>query len=211
MQIIDITIPLSSKTPVWEGDRKIDIFQVANIEKGSDFNVSWMNMSVHAGTHIDAPRHLFSDGIAVDQIPIDKMIGTACLIQIPEDVREISAQVLLENGFQTDCKRLLIKTGNSRIWQTDPCSFHCEFSALTTDAADLIVKSNLWLVGIDYFSISPMSNLKPPHEILLGSEVVILENINLNNVGPGTYDLYCLPLKLVGTDGAPVRAVLVAP
>ena len=87
--------------------------------------------------------------------------------------------------------------------------FKTEFVALSPDAAQFLVDHNIKLVGIDYLSIAPFKQSRPTHQILLGNEVVILEGVDLSAVPSGNYMLYCLPLKLVGVDGAPARAILV--
>lgn len=211
MKIHDVTIPLSKETPVWEGDKGIRISQVALIRNGRDFNVSRIEMGVHAGTHIDAPRHLFVEGNTVDQISLDRLVGKVEVIRIPDCVDAITPEVLWANGFNKDIKRLLIRSANSNYWRSNPHIFHDEYTAVTTDAARIIAEAKLYLVGIDYFSISPMNDLIKPHQVLLESGVIILENLNLSNVPPGFYDIYCLPLKLIGTDGAPARVILTEP
>jgi arylformamidase len=90
----------------------------------------------------------------------------------------------------------------------DP-NFQTEFVGLSADAAQFIVDKGIRLVGIDYLSIAPYKQGAPTHRILLEAGVVILEGLNLSAVSPGRYTLYCLPLKLAGSDGAPARAILV--
>lgn len=209
MQIWDITIPLNEKTPVWEGDKGVSVRQVSRLSLGSDFNVTRIEMDVHTGTHMDAPFHIFDDGDAVDDIPLDTLIGEAVVLSIPDFFKEISLDALREAGFQSGTQRLLLKTRNSRFWRDDPYSFRTDFVAVNRSAAAYLVEQRVELVGIDYFSISPVTDLKAPHEILLEGGVVILENLNLLEVESGAYKLVCLPIKLTGTDGAPVRAVLI--
>jgi arylformamidase len=208
MDIFDITIPLSAKTPVWEGDQGVTITLDERISDGADFNVSRMEMGVHAGTHIDAPFHLFAQGQTVDQIPLDKLVGKAQVIRIPGEIGLISADVLKTIRIEKEISRILFRTRNSIYWREEPCQFRRDFTALDASAVEYLVSLNIKLVGIDWFSISPLADLKRPHEILLKAGVVILENVDLGNIEPGIYDLYCLPLNLVGTDGAPVRAIL---
>ena len=208
MKIIDITLPMSNQTPVWEGDKGIIIRQVASLSKGSDFNVSRAEFGVHAGTHIDAPFHVFNYGYTVDKTPLDILIGPVQVVRIDDSIEIITREVLLKAGFVKSTQRLLLKTRNSDYWIKDPYRFNREFVAIDSSAAEFLVEESVSFVGIDYFSISPFIDLKAPHEILLRAGIVILENAYLVNVEPGTYNLICLPLSLVGTDGAPVRAVL---
>lgn len=208
MEIIDITIPLSPRTPVWEGDKGITIKQDVFKGDASDFNISRVEMGVHAGTHIDSPFHLYNHGSTVDEIPLEVLIGPATVVEIPSDRTIINSEALLSNGFKPGVERLILKTCNTEYWTQDPYRFHKEYIGIDTEGAEFLVSQGVKLVGIDYFSASPMSDLVRPHEILLEAGVVILENAYLMDVLPGEYQLICLPLKLQGTDGAPVRAIL---
>ncbi len=210
MRIIDISIPLSRKTPVWEGDKGISIHRVALIENGCDFNVSRIELGVHAGTHIDAPFHVFKNGNTVDQIPLDTLIGNVQVVEIPDGISVIDKNCLMNLNFQDGIDRILFKTSNSIYWETDPFSFKKEYVAINSEGAKYITDMDLRLVGMDYFSVSSYDDLKQPHLTLLDRGIVLLENIDLRNVVPEIYKLICLPLKIIDTDGAPVRAVLIA-
>ncbi len=208
MKIFDITLPLTNQTLVWEGDERIMIEQIAFTNKGSDFNVSRVELGVHAGTHIDAPFHLDERGYSVDKIPLENLIGKIQVLQIDESLNVITRDVLLSSGYIKGTERLLLKTRNTKKWINNPSHFDCEYTAIDANAAAFLVNEGIKFVGIDYFSISPYTDLKTPHQILLAAGVVILENAFLVNVEPGEYNLFCLPLNLIGTDGAPVRAIL---
>jgi arylformamidase len=208
MEIIDITIPLSQQTPVWEGDKGITIKQHAFKGEASDFNISRIEMGVHAGTHIDSPFHLFNHGTTVDKIPLEVLIGRATVLEISSNWTVINSEALLSSGFQSGVERIILKTRNTEYWIRDPYGFHGEYIGIDTEGAEFLVSQDVKLVGVDYFSASPISDLVRPHEILLEAGIVILENAYLVDVLPGEYQLTCLPLKLQGTDGAPVRAIL---
>lgn len=209
MQIFDITIPLSEDTPVWEGDNGVQLIRTESLSKGDGFNVTEMYMGVHSGTHIDAPFHLFEEGDTVNAIPLEKLVGEVQVIALTEKIDVISPEILDRSGFDSKNKRLLLKTKNSKFWKDDPYTFRKDFTAINQECAQYLVDSGIYLVGIDYFSISPLSDLKPAHEILLRSGIAILENIHLGDINPGIYQLICLPLKLIGTDGAPARVILI--
>ncbi len=113
-------------------------------------------------------------------------------------------------NFQDGIDRILFKTSNSIYWETDPFSFKKEYVAINSEGAKYITDMDLRLVGMDYFSVSSYDDLKQPHLTLLDRGIVLLENIDLRNVVPEIYKLICLPLKIIDTDGAPVRAVLIA-
>ena len=210
MNIIDISIPLSEKTPVWEGDKGISVPRVAKIEEGSDFNVSRIELGVHAGTHIDAPFHVFENGDTVDQIPLGNLIGRVQVVEIPDGISVINKNCLMNLDFQDGIDRILFKTSNSIYWETDPFSFNKEYVAINSEGAEYLANMDLRLVGVDYFSVSSYDDLKQPHLILLERGIILLENIDLRQVVPEIYQLICLPLKIIDTDGAPVRAVLIS-
>jgi len=210
MNIIDISIPLSEKTPVWEGYKGISVPRVAKIEEGSDFNVSRIELGVHAGTHIDAPYHVFKNGSTVDQIPLGNLIGRVQVVEIPDGISVINKNCLMNLDFQDGIDRILFKTSNSIYWETDPFSFNKEYVAINSEGAEYLANMDLRLVGVDYFSVSSYDDLKQPHLILLKRGIILLENIDLRQVVPEIYQLICLPLKIIDTDGAPVRAVLIS-
>jgi arylformamidase len=208
MKIFDITLPLSNQTLVWEGDKGITIEQIEFISRGSDFNISRAEFGVHAGTHIDAPFHLHDKGYSVDKIPLDTLIGKIQVLKIDDSVDLITKENLLDSGFQPVIERLMLKTRNTKKWFNSSHKFDRDYAAIDSSAATFLAEAGMKFVGIDYLSISPYDDLKTPHQILLNAGIVILENAYLVSVEAGEYNLFCLPLNLVGTDGAPVRAIL---
>ena len=206
-KIWDISVPLSDTTLVWEGDPSLQIEQVSELPE--EFNVSRLNMGMHVGTHIDAPLHLIKNGKSVDQFPVEILIGPAHVVQVADDVQEINEQDLISAGLNGKVDRLLIKTKNSHYWENSEKHFKRDFAGLSRHGAGYLVNCGVRLVGIDYLSISPLSDLAEPHLILMRHDVIILETLNLSKVEPGWYDLYCLPLNLIGTEAAPARAILV--
>ena len=203
----DITIPLNNDTPVWPGDKGIRIWRTAEIGQTSDFNISRMELGVHSGTHIDAPFHLFSDGKTIDAYALDQLIGSVLVVEIQPGIELITKEILENINFE-GFERVLFKTDNSKYWNSDKPKFTDKYIALSSSGANYLATLGLCLVGIDYFSVSPMEDLLEPHRILLRKGITVLENVDLREVQPGVYTLYCLPMKLTGTDGAPVRAIL---
>lgn len=209
MKIIDITIPLSNETPVWEGETGITILRSANLDEGGEYNVSRCEFGLHSGTHIDAPFHVMASGTTIDAIPLEKMIGTVQIVKVPSGVKVMDAVCLKGLKIDPSIKRVIFKTTNSQFWDQRPLKFNRGFVALDTSGAEYLLPMNMKLIGIDYFSISSFHDLRKPHEILLAEKIVLLENADLRQVEPGIYQLFCLPLKVIGTDGAPVRAILI--
>jgi arylformamidase len=179
------------------------------MESGAPANVSRIHMSVHTGTHIDAPYHFLADGGSVEDIPIKLLTGRAYVLHIPDDVDLITKDLVENSTIPPRTKRVLFKTRNSKIWESNRKTFDKNFVALAPDAGAYLIKRGVKLIGIDYLSIAPFGEPVPTHEVLLKSGVVIVEGLNLSEVSQGRYTLYCLPLKLAGADGAPARAILV--
>jgi len=209
MKIFDITLPISPAMPVWPGDPSVVLEQVSSIDAGAHDNVSRLECGVHSGTHVDAPHHFLNDHRTVDGLSLDVLIGPAQVIQIPEDMNLITADILEKAVVPSGTSRLLLKTRNSRLWERGEKEFSRDFVGVSMDGAGWLVRAGVKLVGIDYLSIAPYKNSIPTHQALLKPGIVILEGLDLSAVSPGIYDLYCLPLKLVGSDGAPARVILI--
>jgi len=195
-ELIDITMSLSDRTPVWPGDNRFR--KQTSIACG--FRTSKLIMSTHSGTHIDAPGHLARYSTFVDDIPLNRLITPAVVADCTGEY-EI-ARESIEN-LSLEGKALLLKT----IANPGDLSDNLEYSHLTSEAAELAVNMGVRTVGIDTLSVdSPDST--SVHEILLKNSVPILENLILEGIHPGDYLLICLPLKIDSADGCPVRAFL---
>jgi len=210
LKIYDITLTIKPSMPVWPGDPKVVLERVSKIEEGANANVSRITMSVHTGTHMDAPVHFLPGGKSIETLPLDLLIGPAQVVQLPDDIDTINAGVLENAAIAKGVERLLIKTRNSAYWKKPDDAFQTGFLGVEADGAAYLVKRGVKLVGIDYLSIAPYKKSRPTHEALLKVEMVILEGVNLSEVPAGFYQLICLPLKLSGSDGSPSRAVLIA-
>ena len=101
--------------------------------------------------------------------------------------------------------RLLLKTRNSQLWERGEKEFDEKFVGISADGAEWLVQHGVKLIGIDYLSVAPYKQSVPTHRTLLGAGMIIVEGLDLSAVPPGSYGLYCLPLKLVGSDGAPAQ------
>jgi len=207
LQFYDITMNLHSQFPVWPGDSPGFIEKTSSLKKGHIYTSSNIRSSLHWGTHIDAPYHLYENNWTVDQIPLDALIGEAQVIEIPRLKRITAAQ--LEKYNIRPKNRVLFKTRNSNFWNHS-YSFRKDFTALTPDAAKILVALEIKLVGIDYFSLDLYDAQElPVHRILYQKNIVGLELLDLRNVEAGNYHLICLPMKIRDGDGAPARVLLV--
>ncbi|UCD99950.1 MAG: cyclase family protein [Chloroflexota bacterium] len=208
MRTYDITVTISPELPTWPGDPGVVLERVEKIEDGSNANVSRVDMGVHTGTHVDAPYHFLKEGISVDQINLDLLTGRAYVLHLP-DVDVITAEVLESAHIPPRTRRVLFKTRNSDFWGQSEQDFRDDFVGISEDGAEYLVKRGVKLVGVDYLSVAPFKQSKPTHEKFLEASVVIVEGLNLSEVTQGRYTLYCLPLKLAQSDGAPARAILI--
>jgi len=206
-KIIDVSVSLQEGMVVWPGSKGFRLRQTMCLERGHAANVSQLDCDVHIGTHVDAPRHFLKDGATVEQLPMDILIGPAVVAYLPE-VHTITVSVLNDLVLPAGTKRLLLRTSNSELWAAGVSEFREDFVALTAEAATWVVDRGIRLIGVDYLSVQRYEDNPGVHQILLGRGVIIIEGLNLSNVLPGSYELICLPLKLVGAEGAPARAVL---
>lgn len=209
MRMYDITVPISPRMPVWPGHSRVSLERESNISQGDRSNVSRLCLGTHTGTHIDSPQHLIETGYGVDKIPVETLVGPAYVVEPTPEERTIVATDLASLGVPSNATRLLLKTENSYLWQS-ALDFEPDFIHLDKSAARWVVSRGLRLLGVDYLSVdaSRASELAV-HRILLEAGVVIVEGLNLAEVTPGFYQLCCLPLRIIGGDGAPARAVLI--
>ena len=208
MRTYDVTLAITPDMPVWPGDRAPELTLRDSLAAGGEANTSFICMSAHTGTHVDAPHHFMDDGRTVEKLFLDTLVGRAYVLYLP-DVDLITAAVLSNAEIPPRTRRLLFKTRNSEYWEKGIKQFQTDFVGISADGAEFLVDRNVKLVGIDYLSVAPFRSSTPTHRILLGAGVVVLEGLDLSRVSQGRYTLHCLPLKLAGSDGAPARAILV--
>lgn len=205
MRIHDITVSLSSDLPIYPGDPGINIEPFSRISQGDSANVSRISMGSHSGTHLDAPFHFDDAGTTVDEIALETVIGKALVLEIL-GTKEIGREELEKFRIEGE-ERLLLKTDNSKLWQRK--GFCEEYAALTKEGAQYLRDAGVRLVGIDYLSIERFHGEGDVHRTLLEDGILVIEGVNLDGIKAGHYQLICLPLKLKGGDGAPVRALLI--
>jgi arylformamidase len=209
MRFIDITVPISTKLPIFPGDPSADVGLWKSIEAGDAANVTMLHFGAHTATHVDAPVHFIPGGSRVDQMPLDSLIGNAMVVEIAPDQESISVDLV--DRLKPGVERVLFKTRNSDFWSDTSKGFRTDFVYIEPDAASMLVDKGLRLVGIDYLSVEKyQSGQYETHIRLLSKGIVIVEGLDLRDVAAGEYELICLPLKIAaGTgDGAPARAVL---
>ncbi len=206
--IYDITVPISDKIPVYEGDPAVEIDLKLSMEAGEAANVSQICMGVHTGTHVDAPNHFIRGTKKIIDLDLDVLIGQCRVVEIGEDVMAIGPEHVA--GME-GIKRVLFKTRNSFFWNDFDQGFRKDFTYIKPEAARVLVDGHIKLVGIDYLSVEAFGAKVPEtHITFLQQEVVILEGLDLREVPAGKYELICLPMKIAGGagDGSPARTVL---
>jgi arylformamidase len=206
MRIHDISLPIEPGLPTWPTSEGFHVRSVMRIAAGDSSNVSVVEMDVHTGTHVEAPLHFLEDGAPLDTVPVERFVGPARVVEVDGEV--VTAAALEALGIEANPPRLLIRTANSDRWAKGWGPFDPVYVALTADAAQWIVDRGFQLVGLDHISIQRYQDGPETHQILMGAGVTILEGLNLDDVAAGEYTLVAAPVRLVGVEAAPTRALL---
>lgn len=206
---IDATATLDpAKTPIYEGDAPMKFDFLKDMRKGDALTLSVYSLGAHSGTHIDAPMHFIANGAPIDQVALDRLIGAARVIAIPDSVQAIDAAELNRHDWK-GAKRVLFRTRSSQRGWMDSVRFHRDFAYIAPDAAQLLADAGVVLVGVDYISAEQFGAPAPrTHQILLGKGIPIVEGLDLRPAPAGDYDVIVLPLEVAGHEGAPARAIM---
>jgi arylformamidase len=208
MKIYDVTIAISEDVPLFPDDPKVKFDVCAAIANGDAANVSEVSFCLHTATHVDAPNHFIEGKRRVHELDLGKLIGDCRVIKLDDSVLAIEPKHL-EN--LEGVERVLFKTRNSQFWNEPEKGFRTDFTYISPAAAKVLVEKGVLLVGIDYLSVEKFGAKSfDTHITLLEAEVVIIEGLDLREVPAGNYELFCLPLKIIGGtgDGSPARTVL---
>ena len=206
-RIHDISRPVKAGIPVWPGDTPYAFRLNWKIGPGCPVNVGTVTMSVHTGAHTDAPYHFEEGGEDIASVALSKYMGPCVVVEsrpgtdglVPADLPPGTDALLRQ------APRLLVRT-----YTTRPTAFDTAMRHLTPALADHLADLGVVLVGLDTDSMDATDSKDlASHHRLCARGVAILEGIDLSGIVPGVYDLVALPLKLVGADASPVRAVLV--
>ena len=206
---VDATATLDpATTPIYQGDAPMRFDFLKDMRKGDKFTLSVYSLGAHSGTHVDAPMHFIAKGGAVDRIPLEPLIGTARVIEIPDSIQAIDAAELSRHDWK-GVPRILFRTRSTLRGWMDSSNFHKDFAYIAPDAAQLLADAGVLLVGVDYISAEQFGAAAPrTHQILLGRGIPIVEGLDLRSAPAGDYDFVVLPLKVAGHEGAPARAIL---
>ena len=202
-RIIDITIPVSEGLAAWPGDAPFLMRRNSLIAEGASVNLSEVSLSLHTGTHADAPWHYCDRGAPMDAAPLVVYVGEAAVV----DVRGV--QIVTPDAVAPDrlrgCSRVLFRTDS---W-TDHTVFPRDIPTLAPEMAAYLAGMGVRLVGLDVPSVDDLESKDlPVHHALGRCGIHVLESLRLEGVAEGVYELIALPLAIAGADGSPVRAVL---
>lgn len=205
-KIYDVSRKITTDSAVWPGDGNAVFRKMNSFKKGDGVNVTSVRMGLHTGTHVDAPLHYIEHGKSLDEMDLSCYIGTAKVFEV--DSKHLISLEDVENLKIGKGDIVLFKTANSKIGDKE--HFFEDYIALSFEAAEYLTQRKVKTIGIDYLSIEEFfSEDKAVHKLLLGEGIAIIEGLNLSGVEPGEYLLTCLPLKIVGVEASPVRAVLI--
>jgi len=203
MALIDISRPLAKGMPTWPGDTPFSYEVSWPMADSGSVNVGQLTMSIHTGTHVDAPFHYDNEGGKTLTLDLEAFIGPARVIDV-SGIACITPAALSGHDL-AGVSRLLLRT---RSW-TDPGSFPTDIACIDPDLPRFLAERGIRLIGVDVPSVDPLdSKALPAHHGLHEHGINILEGILLDHVEPGDYELIALPLALAEADGSPVRAVL---
>uniref|UniRef100_A0A0E0EK71 Cyclase family protein n=2 Tax=Oryza meridionalis TaxID=40149 RepID=A0A0E0EK71_9ORYZ len=215
-RILDITHYYREDMPSWESDGGVGQFLwlPASMRNGSRANNSEMRLPTHTGTHVDAPGHVFQHyfdaGFDVDSLDLEVLNGLALLVDVPRD-DNITAKMMESLHIPKGIQRVLFRTLNTDrqlMWKKE---FDTSYVGFMEDGAQWLVdNTDIKLVGIDYLSVAAFDDLIPSHLVLLKNrDIILVEGLKLENIMPGIYSLHCLPLRLRGAEGSPIRCILI--
>lgn len=207
MMLYDVSMPIHNNMLVWNGDPKVSITPVAAVATNG-VSLSHFSLGSHTGTHIDAPSHFLEDGNSIDKIRLEKFIGKCRVLDLTHiDHQEILVSDIASFNIQKG-ERILFKTGNFVLLKNP--EFPKNYISLSLKAAEFLAEKEIILVGTDFLGIEKKSSPgHPVHKKLLSSNIIIVEGLNLADVQEGEYEMICLPINVIGVDGAPARVVLI--
>jgi len=201
--IYDITPPITDRLKVWPGDTPPSREVLCDMHRGDNITLSTLRATVHLGAHADAPSHYGADAPAIHERRLDYYVGPCQVVRVATARGTRVGPERLSQPIRAE--RVLIATGTF----PDPEQYNTDFAALSPELVRRLHEQGVKLIGIDTPSVDLFDSKDlPSHQAFLHSDMAILEGLVLTDVPEGTYELIALPLKLVGFDASPVRAIL---
>ncbi|CAK9315775.1 unnamed protein product [Citrullus colocynthis] len=216
-RIFDITHRYSPETPCWdfqESGLGQFVWLTRTMKNGSEANFSEIKLPNHAGTHVDAPGHMFDHyfdaGFDVDTLDLGVLNGPALLVDVPRDTN-ITAEAMKSLNIPKGIIRVLFRTLNTDRKLMYKKEYDTSYTGFMKDGARWLVENtDIKLVGLDYLSVAADDDLVPAHlEFLESREIILVEGLKLDDIETGLYSVHCLPLRLLGAEGSPIRCVLI--
>jgi arylformamidase len=201
--IYDITPAVSPRLCVWPGDTPLAREVLCDMQRGDNITLSTLRATVHLGAHADAPSHYGTDAPTIDRRSLDYYLGPCQVVRlaVPRGVRITPAML----SGAIEAPRVLLATGT----YPDAENFNEDFAALAPELVESLHRQGVKLIGIDTPSVDLFDSKDlPSHRQFLTCDMAILEGLALKDVPEGLYELIALPLKLIGFDASPVRAIL---
>jgi len=208
--IYDVSLGIGPEMLTWPGDPPVEVDPTERISKGDAANVSELRLGTHTGTHVDPPFHFIPGGATAEALDLSVLVGPALVADLRDTGDSITPKELDALAIPDGTERVLFRTPNSELWSSGkPVTFPDTYTAMTPEGAHWCVDRGIRLVGTDFLSVERKGAPgHPTHVALLEAGVIILEGLDLSRVEPGAYELSVLPLKIIGGDGAPARAIL---
>ncbi len=205
--LYDISPAISAELAVWPQDTAASREVLLDMHRGDNITLSTLRATVHLGAHADAPSHYGEDAPSIEQRPLELYVGPCRVVRVEaaRGTRVTLGMVDAAAGEPVRAERVLIATGT----YPDPTRFNRDFAALVPELVDGLHQRGTRLIGVDTPSVDLFDSKDlPAHRRFLANDMAILETLVLRDVPPGEYELLALPLRLVGFDASPVRAVL---
>ncbi|KAL9244935.1 hypothetical protein vseg_018649 [Gypsophila vaccaria] len=215
-RIIDISHRITAEMPAFSSVAGVGefVWLVESRKNGSLSNSSEMKLAIHTGTHVDSPAHFYEEyydaGFDVDTLDLDVLNGPALLIDVPRN-DNITEEVMKSLHIPKGVRRVLFRSLNTDRRLMFKKEFDSSYVGFMKDGAQwLIDNTDIQLVGTDYLSAAAFDHLEAAHLVFLKSrEIILVEGLKLNDVPAGMYNVHCLPLRLQGAEGSPIRCILI--
>lgn len=196
MKIIDISWPVIENMPEYEGRKILDFKKY-----GQETKITLIN---HTGTHVDGPAYFFNNAKKINEFKLNQLIGKCVVLDLTKVKTKITDKDLSKYKIKPGTI-VLFKTKNSSLPED---KWYDNFIYLDLSGAQYLVKKKVKTIGTDYLALEANPNF-PSHKILLKKNILIIEGLRLKNVKAKEYNIYCLPIKLIGLDAAISRAILI--
>lgn len=205
-QIFDLTELITPKTVVYPGDPRFSTEDIVSLENGSQFHLCHMHLGNHTGTHIDFPAHVVRGGKTSSDFPIQFLIGSGLIIEVPDTEISITKKFIESQESISQNDIVFFKTSNSKI--SKQAEFKEKYVYIELDAAEKLIEKGVKIVGIDYVSVdSYESKSLPVHHSFLSRDILIVEGLALKKAPLGRCKIYIMPINIPDMDGLPVRVI----